>query len=49
MICTQYQKNWWGLESCSTVFKNPSGTNEGKNEYFFVNDSAYFYPFSPAR
>jgi tetratricopeptide (TPR) repeat protein len=49
MICTQYQKNWWGLESCSTVFKNPSGTNEGKNEYFFVNDSTYFRAFSPAR
>jgi TolB-like protein/Flp pilus assembly protein TadD len=49
MICTQFQKNWWGLESCSTVFKNPSGTNEGKNEYFFVNDSTYFQAFSPAR
>jgi tetratricopeptide (TPR) repeat protein len=49
MICTHYQKNWWGLESCSTVFKNPSGTNEWKNEYFFMNDSTFYQTFSPVR
>jgi hypothetical protein len=46
LICTQYQKNWWGLEDCATVFRNPSGTPEGRDEYFFVSDSG-FLTFSP--
>jgi TolB-like protein/Flp pilus assembly protein TadD len=49
MICMQFQKNWWGLESCSTVFKDPSGTNELKNEYFFMNDSTPYTQFSSVR
>ena len=48
MICTQYQKNWWGLEDCATVFRNPSGTPENKDEYFFASDSI-FRTFSPVR
>ena len=36
MICTQYQERWWGLEQCGTVFRNPSGTPETKNEYFVI-------------
>ena len=48
MICTQYQKNWWGLDQCATVFKNPSGTPESKDEYFFVGDTG-ISTFSPAR
>jgi len=44
-ICAQYQKNWWGLEYCGTVFRNPRGTPEGKDEYFFCNDYG-FDPFS---
>jgi tetratricopeptide (TPR) repeat protein len=48
MICTQYQKNWWGLENCATVFRNPSGTAETKDEYFFVHDIG-FRTFSPVR
>jgi len=39
MICTQYQKNWWGLEDCATVFRNPSGTPKSKDEYFFSGDT----------
>jgi tetratricopeptide (TPR) repeat protein len=46
MFCTQYQKNWWGLENCSTVFKNPSGRPETKDEYFFASDIG-FRAFSP--
>jgi hypothetical protein len=46
MICTQYQKNWWGLEHCATVFKNPSGRPETKDEYFFASDIG-FRTFSP--
>jgi len=48
MICTKYQKNWWGLEDCATVFRNPSGTPEIKDEYFFVHDIG-FRTFSPVR
>ena len=48
MFCTQYQKNWWGLENCSTVFKNPSGRPETKDEYFFASDIG-FRTFSPVR
>jgi TolB-like protein/class 3 adenylate cyclase/lipoprotein NlpI len=46
MICTQYQKNWWGLENCATVFRNPSGRPENKDEYFFESDIG-FLTFSP--
>ena len=46
MIYTQYQKNWWGLENCATVFRNPSGTPENKDEYFFMADSGV-WKFSP--
>jgi TolB-like protein len=45
MICHQFEKNYWGLEFCGTVFKNPKGTNESKDEYFFCNDIG-FTPFS---
>jgi tetratricopeptide (TPR) repeat protein len=45
MICIQYQKRLWGLEYCGTVFRNPKGTYEGKDEYFFCNDIG-FAPFS---
>jgi TolB-like protein/lipoprotein NlpI len=41
MICTQSQKNWWGLEDCATVFRNPSGKSEGKDEYFFEGDIGF--------
>jgi len=46
MICTQYQKNWWGLENCATVFRNPSRRPESKDEYFFESDIG-FLTFSP--
>jgi tetratricopeptide (TPR) repeat protein len=48
MICTQCQKRWWGLENCATVFRNPLGTLEGKDEYFFESDIG-FLTFSPLR
>jgi tetratricopeptide (TPR) repeat protein len=41
MICTQSQKNWWGLEDCATVFRNPSGKSEGKDKYFFEGDIGF--------
>jgi len=48
MLCTRYEKTWWGLEHCATVFRNPSGTPETKDEYFWVNEIG-FQPFSPVR
>jgi tetratricopeptide (TPR) repeat protein len=48
LLCTQYQKRIWGLEYCFTVFRNPRGTYEGKDEYLSVNDWG-FAPWSKAR
>jgi hypothetical protein len=48
MLCAQYQKNWWGLEDCMTVFKNIKGSREKKDEYFFTRDIG-FQTFSLAR
>ena len=48
MICHQFEKLYWGLEFCGTVFRNPKGTNESKDEYFFCNDIG-FTPFSLVR
>jgi len=47
-ICHQFEKLYWGLEFCGTVFRNPKGTNESKDEYFFCNDIG-FEPFSLVR
>ena len=41
MICHQFEKSYWGLEFCGTVFKNPKGTNESKDDYFFCNDIGF--------
>jgi TolB-like protein len=48
MECTQFQKNLWGLEFCQTVFRNPRGTYEGKDEYFSCTDYG-FVPWSVVR
>lgn len=40
MICQQFQKRFWGHEFCSTVFRNPKGTDEGMDEYFLFQDFA---------
>jgi hypothetical protein len=48
MICSQFQKRLWGVEFCATVFRNPKGTFESKNEYFFCSDM-WFTPFSLAK
>jgi TolB-like protein/class 3 adenylate cyclase/Flp pilus assembly protein TadD len=47
-ICHKFEKLYWGLEFCGTVFRNPKGTNESKDEYFFCNDIG-FTPFSLVR
>jgi adenylate cyclase len=47
-ICHQFERLYWGLEFCGTVFRNPKGTSETKDEYFFCNDIG-FRPFSLVR
>jgi adenylate cyclase len=39
-IWTQYQNYNFGLEHCGTVFRNPKGTPEGKDEYVIFNDAS---------
>jgi hypothetical protein len=41
LLCTQFQKNFWGLEYCFTVFRNPRGTYESKDEYLNVTDFGF--------
>jgi len=38
MLCQKYQKRLSGLEFCQTVFRNPKGTEERKDEYFQFSD-----------
>jgi tetratricopeptide (TPR) repeat protein len=38
MLWLQFQKHYFGTAYCSTIFKNPKGTSEGKNEYISFND-----------
>jgi adenylate cyclase len=45
MICVQFQKRYWGLENCGTVFRNPGGGNAGKDEYANCYDAG-LAPFS---
>jgi hypothetical protein len=48
MMCLQYQNRLWGLDYCSTVFRNPKGTYEGKDEYVSCSDWG-FSPWSVGR
>jgi TolB-like protein len=48
LLCTQFQKSFWGIEYCLTVFRNPKGTYEGKDEYINCTDFG-FSPWSIAR
>jgi TolB-like protein len=41
LICNQYQKRLWGIENCGTVFRNPGGTYEGKDEYIICWDTGF--------
>jgi TolB-like protein/Flp pilus assembly protein TadD len=48
LLCTQFQKSLWGIEYCMTVFRNPRGTYESKDEYLNIADFG-FSPWSIAR
>jgi len=41
MFYRQFQKSWWGVEYCATVFRYPGGTPEGKDEYFWCTDFGF--------
>jgi len=41
MICWQYQKRFWGVEYCGTIFRYPGGSYEGKDEYFWCTDFGF--------
>jgi adenylate cyclase len=45
---TQFQNFWYGMAHCATVFKNPKGTAETKDEYIRFND-LYYGKFSRVR
>jgi hypothetical protein len=48
MICTQYQNILWGIENYGTVFRNPGGPYEGKDEHVGCWDTGII-PFLLAR
>jgi len=48
LLCTQFQKNFWGIEYCLTVFRKSRGPYEGKEEYFNCTDFG-FNPWSMVR
>jgi adenylate cyclase len=48
LLCTQFKKSFWGIEYCMTVFRNPGGTYEGKDEYLNITDFG-FSPWSMVR
>ena len=46
LLCDQWQIHVSGLKHCMSVFRNPEGTPEMKNEFIAVSDSG-FQLFSP--
>jgi hypothetical protein len=40
-ICWQYEKRFGGVEYCSTIFRYPEGSYEGKDEYFWCTDFGF--------
>lgn len=46
MLCNKWQIHEYGIKHCMTVFRNPEGTPEMKDEYLKINDFGII-PFSP--
>jgi hypothetical protein len=46
MLCNQWQIHFYGLKLCMSIFRNPEGTPEMKNQYIMVSDFN-FLPLSP--
>jgi hypothetical protein len=45
---SQSEKLFGGLPYGNTIFRNPEGTRENKNEYFMVTDLRFIIFFAPA-
>jgi TolB-like protein/class 3 adenylate cyclase/Flp pilus assembly protein TadD len=45
LLCDQWQERYGGHKICSAVFRNPEGSPENKDEYFYITDLKIF-PFS---
>jgi len=45
LLCIRYEKRWKGMKMCGSVFRNPEGTLEGKDEYLYHHDVG-ISPFS---
>jgi adenylate cyclase len=41
MFCWKFQKKWWGVEYCGTVFRYPGGTPAEKDEFFWCTDLGF--------
>lgn len=46
MLCNQWKIHVVGLKHCMSIYRNPEGTPEMKNEYIGVSNFD-FHPFSP--
>jgi TolB-like protein len=46
LLCDQWEYIFQGIKYCMTVYGNPEGTSEDKNQYLFVTDFGIF-PWSP--
>jgi len=46
IVCVQWENIYGGLPYCATVFRDPEGTPERKNEYLWVTDVG-FLQYSP--
>jgi hypothetical protein len=48
MSCVQAEKGWGRMENCATVFRNPKGAYERRNEFLSIADWGFMF-FSIAR
>ncbi|UCD80746.1 MAG: hypothetical protein JSW26_04755 [Desulfobacterales bacterium] len=46
LLCDQWQERYGGHKICYPVFRNPDGSPENQDEYFYITDLQIF-PFSP--
>lgn len=45
LLCEQWSTRWEGLKHCRTVFRNPKGSAEARNEFVSFTP-VFYYPFS---
>ena len=47
VLFLQFEKILGGLPYGTTIFRNPDGSRESKNQYFMVSDIGSITPFAP--